>query len=178
MVGIYLCEFVKMIIFECKIKKYMDTSRDKLGSLIHDTFVASLMKVRTLNMLLSDMYVCMSESDEATLVIYDDSDNVLHSEVIPQWDEFLAERGEEEARREFVELIKEALVEEDLNELFNEMEYNGPFSLLLVDEEMNLIEELLTVDHENIMISDEFWEKMDRELDEFFDRLMSDTNVR
>lgn len=156
----------------------MDTSRDMLGRIIHDTFVASLMKVRTLNLLLSDMYVCLSLGDDATLVVYDDSDNVLHSEVIAQWDEFQAESSEDEARRECVELIKEALAEEELNELFNEMEYNGPFSLLLVDEEMNVIEELLTVDHENIMISDEFWEKMDRELDAFFDRLMSDTGMR
>ena len=62
--------------------------------------------------------------------------------------------------------------------IFNETEYNGPFSLLYVDKEMNVLAELLTIDKENIMISDEFWEKMDRELDEFYEKLMSDIRIK
>jgi hypothetical protein len=49
---------------------------------------------------------------------------------------------------------------------------------LLVDEEMNIQAELLTIDQENIMIGDEFWEKMDRELDEFYEKLMSDIRFK
>lgn len=156
----------------------MDTSRDKLGNLIHDTYVATLMKVRSLNMLLSDMYVSLSEGGEPAMVIYDDSDNVLHTSSVTMWDEWLAEVGEEGALREFVEVMRSKLHEQELYELFQEMEYNGPFSLLLVDEQMNVIEELLTIDKENIMIGDDFWKKMDRELDEFFDKLMSDTCIK
>ena len=46
---------------------------------------------------------------------------------------------------------------------------------MLVDNEMEPVADLVTLDDENIYLHDDFWEKMDKELDDFFEQLMSDT---
>ncbi|MBP3349550.1 MAG: hypothetical protein J6L03_02790 [Bacteroidaceae bacterium] len=156
----------------------MKTSQDILGQSLHDTFVSVLMKVRSLNMQLSDMYVRLDNKNEASLIIYDDNDNILYTAQLNEWDEWSANVTAEEAEEQFIALLSEVVNGDTLFELFNETEYNGPFSLLYVDEQMNVLAELLTIDKENIMIGDEFWEKMDRELDEFYEKLMSDIRIK
>ncbi len=156
----------------------MKTSQDILGQSLHDTFVSVLMKVRSLNMQLSDMYVRLDNKNEASLIIYDDNDNILYTAQLNEWDEWSANVTAEEAEEQLIALLSEVVNGDTLFELFNETEYNGPFSLLYVDEQMNVLAELLTIDKENIMIGDEFWEKMDRELDEFYEKLMSDIRIK
>lgn len=156
----------------------MKTSQDILGQSLHDTFVSVLMKVRSLNMQLSDMYVRLDNKNEASLIIYDDNDNILYTAQLNEWDEWSANVTAEEAEEQFIALLSDIVNGDTLFELFNETEYNGPFSLLYVDEQMNVLAELLTIDKENIMIGDEFWEKMDRELDEFYEKLMSDIRIK
>ena len=154
----------------------MKTSQEILSSSLHNAFVSALMKVRTLDMRLSDMYVRLDNSDNTSLVIYDDNDNVMYTQLLEGWNEWQA--NAEDAESEFITLLNEVVNNEELFNIFNETEYNGPFSLLYVDEEMNVLAELLTIDKENIMIGDEFWEKMDRELDEFYEKLMSDIRIK
>ena len=156
----------------------MKTSQDILGQSLHDAFVSVLMKVRSLNVQLSDMYVRLDNENEASLIIYDDNDNILHTTQPEGWDEWIANVSPDEAEQQFIALLGEVVNGEKLYELFNETEYNGPFSLLYVDEQMNVLAELLTIDKENIMIGDEFWEKMYRELDEFYEKLMSDIRIK
>ena len=154
----------------------MKTSQEILSSSLHDAFVSTLMKVRTLNLQLSDMYVRLDNGDNTSLVIYDDNDNVMYTQQLEAWNEWQA--NTENAESEFITLLNEVVNSDELFNIFNETEYNGPFSLLYVDKEMNVLAELLTIDKENIMISDEFWEKMDRELDEFYEKLMSDIRIK
>lgn len=156
----------------------METSQEILSRQLHDTFVTTLMKVRSHNLLLSDMYVQLTDGDEPHLVIYDDSDNVLTDVALSAWDEWKSELSDDEALTSFIDLITTTVNADELSGIFTEMEYNGPFSLLLVDEQMNVISELLTIDKENILLGDEFWEKMDRELDEFYEKLMSDIHFK
>ena len=154
----------------------MKTSQEILSSSLHNAFVSALMKVRTLGMQLSDMYVRLDNGDNTSLVIYDDNDNVMYTQLLEGWNEWQA--CAEDTESEFITLLNEVVNNEELFNIFNETEYNGPFSLLYVDEDMNVIAELLTIDKENIMIGDEFWEKMDRELDEFYEKLMSDIRIK
>lgn len=154
----------------------MKTTQEILSSSLHDAFVSALMKVRTLNMQLSDMYVRLDNGDNTSLVIYDDNDNVMYTQQLEAWNQWQA--NTENAESEFITMLNEVVNNEELYNLFNETEYNGPFSLLYIDKDMNVLAELLTIDKENILISDEFWEKMDRELDEFYEKLMSDIRIK
>ncbi|MBR4070097.1 MAG: hypothetical protein IKK16_02710, partial [Bacteroidaceae bacterium] len=127
----------------------MKTSQDILGQSLHDTFVSVLMKVRSLNMQLSDMYVRLDNKNEASLIIYDDNDNILYTAQLNEWEEWSANVTAEEAEEQFIALLSDIVNGDTLFELFNETEYNGPFSLLYVDEQMNVLAELLTIDKEN-----------------------------
>lgn len=153
------------------------TTQEILKQTLHDAFVTALMKVQSLNITLSDMYVqLIEEDDNVYVVIYDDNDS-----------EILKSRVEKDADQEdntlnntaFVTtLLTDVVFGTDLIDLFNEIDYNGPFSLLYVDGNMEVLSEILTIDKENIVIGDEFWEKMDKELDEFFENLMSDIRYK
>ena len=156
----------------------METSQEILSRQLHDAFVTTLMKVRSQNMLLSDMYVLLTEGDESRLAIYDDLDNILTETTLTAWDDWKAELTNDETLAPFIELITATVNADELSSIFADMEYNGPFSLLLVDSQMTVISELLTIDKENILLGDEFWEKMDKELDEFYEKLMSDIHFK
>ena len=151
----------------------MDTPCETLRHSIQDAFVRALMKVRSLNLLLNDMYVRVADDDEASLIIYDDADTVLLTAPLDGWDEWKAS-VESDICLTFVNLLTETVNAPELYELFDDFDYDSPFSLMLVDENMELIAELLVIDHENIVLGDDFWEKMDKELDEFYENLMSD----
>lgn len=152
--------------------------QETLCQSLHDAFVSALMKVRSLNLLLSDMYVRLSDGEDTSLIIYDDSDNELHVAPLEALNDWRAGISQDDLLDEFVALLSQVLDNDELSQLFHETEYNGPFSLLLVDEQMNVLAELLTIDKENILLGDDFWQKMDRELDEFYEKLMSDIRFK
>lgn len=156
----------------------MNRSQEILSHSLHDAFVSVLMKVRSLDMQLSDMNVRLDNEDEVSLIVYDDNDNILHTLQLDAWEEWIANISPEDTEQQFIALLGDVVNREELYNLFNETEYNGPFSLLYVDKQMNVLAELLTIDQENIMIGDDFWEKMDRELDEFYEKLMSDIRFK
>lgn len=151
----------------------MDTPQETLRHNIQDAFVKALMKVRSLNLSLNDMYVRVSDDDEASLIIYDDADAVLLTAPLDSWNDWKSTLADDVSQA-LVALLTEAVNAPEVYELFDDFDYDSPFSLLLVDENMELIAELLTIDHENIVLGDDFWDKMDKELDEFYEKLMSD----
>ena len=157
----------------------MTTTQEIIKLSLHDAFVKTLMKVRSLNVILSDMYVQILEEEENTTVtIYDDADNEILKSAVDGWDEWKESIGNGDITDAAIGLFTDVVFNTDLLDLFNDMEYNGPFSLLLVDKNMEVISEILTIDNENIVIGDEFWEKMDKELDEFYEKLMSDIRTK
>ena len=157
----------------------MTTTQENIKLLLHDTFVKALIKVRSSNQILSDMYVQILEENENTLiVVYDDADREIIKSNIEGWDEWKESLYTIDTTDAIAGIITDVIFNTDLIELFNDMEYEGPFSLLLVDDKMDVISEILTIDNENIVIGDEFWEKMDKELDEFYEKLMSDIRIK
>lgn len=154
--------------------KSMDTPRETLRKSILNAFTNTLMKLQSQHTTLSDMYVRVQEDDEPQFVIYDDADNVLLSLPLDGWNEWKISEGVDDNITPFVALLEETVNIPEIYGLFDSFDYDAPFSLLLVDENMDIIAEILTIDHENIVLGDDFWEKMDKELDEFYERLMSD----
>lgn len=154
--------------------KSMDTPRETLRKSILNAFTNTLMKLQSQHTTLSDMYVRVQEDDEPQFVIYDDADNVLLSLPLDGWNEWKISEGVDDNMTPFVTLLEETVNIPEIYGLFDSFDYDAPFSLLLVDENMDIIAEILTIDHENIVLGDDFWEKMDKELDEFYERLMSD----
>ena len=172
----YLCYSAKNVYLWEQIKKPM-AAQEILKQSLHDVFVTALMKVQTLNMMLSDMYVqIIEESDNLYIVIYDDNDSEILKSALASVEDW--QKGMLDNNTNMTELLTDVVFGTDLIDLFNEIDYNGPFSLLYVDNNMEVLSEILTIDKDNIVIGDEFWEKMDKELDEFFENLMSDIRYK
>ena len=92
------------------------------------------------------------------------------------WTEWRMSEGSKAGMNTFAALLEETVNIPEIYGLFDGFDYDTPFSLLLVDENMDIVSEILTIDHENILLGDDFWEKMDKELDEFYEKLMSDVS--
>lgn len=154
----------------------MGITQESLYVLLKEAFVKSLMKAQSLNLLMNDMFIQVNEGDCTSLDIYDDTDNKLYSMPLTMWDEYKEDNNDNDVLLNFALTLGEIISTTDLADLFNELEYNTPFSIVMVDQQMETIADIYTIDDNNIVIGDDFWEKMDKELDDFFEKLMSDTS--
>lgn len=154
----------------------MGITQESLYVLLKEAFVKSLMKAQSLNLLMNDMFIQVNEGDCTSLDIYDDTDNKLYSTPLTMWDEYKEDNNDNDVLLNFALTLGEIISTTDLADLFNELEYNTPFSIVMVDQQMETIADIYTIDDNNIVIGDDFWEKMDKELDDFFEKLMSDTS--
>ena len=136
----------------------MEATKEKLYSDISSVFANAIETVRTKDdCTLTDMYVCV-KYDDLLVVIYDDSENILLQETIDGWDD-LKENSENF---------------DSIKQKFESLDFVGPFSVILIDDNFEQICELVTYDKDMIYLEDDFLDKMDKELDEFFEKLMSD----
>ncbi len=154
----------------------MGITQESLYVLLKEAFVKSLMKAQSLNLSMNDMFIQVNEGDCTSLDIYDDTDNKLYSMPLTMWDEYKEDNNDNDVLLNFALTLGETISTTDLADLFNELEYNTPFSIVMVDQQMETIADIYTLDDNNIVIGDDFWEKMDKELDDFFEKLMSDTS--
>ncbi len=156
----------------------MNRLRETLKQIVEKTLLEALTKVRSHNFSLSDMYVQINIDDNIALVIYDDADNEICTSQLCDCKEIKSSIDADDLMPYFTDLLIETVNQPQVYNSFNECEYEAPFSLLLVNSEMEIIKEILTIDHENILIEDDFWEKIDKELDEFYEKLMSDIRYK
>ena len=150
----------------------MSVSEKKLHEKLAEVFIDAIKKANADDAYsLSDMYVCV-KYDDLSLLIYDDTEQLLLSTTIDEWDELkeTCDNFEETV----IDTLKAVLGSKLMREELESLEFVGPFSVILIDEDFEQICELVTVDHDNIVLEDNFFEKIDKELDDFFEQLMSD----
>lgn len=110
--------------------------------------------------------------DSGELIIYNDDDNELARAVIEEWveNEYMDEQFYTETETLFCELLKkwqEAGALENLSLM-------KPYSFVLVDDEKETITELLLVDDDTMLLSDELLEGLDKELNDFLKKLLEE----
>jgi len=131
------------------------------------------LKTRESSAAIVDLYI-QPNPESGDVTILDDEDNVLTKVPVPEWEEQTEGMDSENMLAECGELLRtllKKLLEEGLFETINILK---PFSVVMVDEEMEVLSELLTIDEEELMLNDEFLKHMDDELDSFYKQLMSD----
>lgn len=106
--------------------------------------------------------------------VLDDEDRVLGSVQIPEWQEKFDTLDEEAELMALEELLKDIVQKANDANMFDHLNILKPFSILLVDEEMETLAELLLIDDEQYKLDDHFIQKMDQDLDAFYKKLMSD----
>ena len=109
-------------------------------------------------------------SESGNLTIFDDDDNVLATAHITEWEKFHQEDCYE-------------VIENELRKLLNEIQKEGvldnmnvpkPYSCLLVDDDKETIVDLLYVDDETYIITNDLLEGFDKEMDEFLRYLLEE----
>ena len=147
----------------------METSELTLFSAMCESFCTAVEKARAEAMSLTDMYVQV-KYDEQLFSVFDDTENILVQSVIDGLDEWRDSSGER-SDAAIIAFLRKVLNHEDVNHALHSLDIIPPFSVVLVDNEMEPVADLITLDDENIYLHDDFWEKMDKELDELDTRM-------
>jgi hypothetical protein len=120
-----------------------------------------------------DLYL-FPNPEAGEFTVFDDEDHILEKTPVSVWQEQF-DTMDTEAELKDCEIILGKIVEQIREEgLFEQLNIMKPFSVLMVDEEMETICELMLLDDEQCIIDDNFLKYMDEELDDFFKKLMSD----
>ena len=136
----------------------MEATKERLYNDISSVFTNAIETVRTKDdCTLTDMYVCV-KYDDLLVVIYDDSENILLQETIDGWDDL--KENSENFEEAVIDSLKYVLNTDSIKQKFESLDFVGPFSVIY--------------DKDMIYLEDDFLDKIDKELDEFFEKLMSD----
>ena len=120
-----------------------------------------------------DLYL-LPNPDAGEFTVFDDEDHLLEKVSVPVWEEQYETVDTEVALKECESILKEIVHTVKEEGGFEQINIMKPFSVLMVDEEMETIAELLLIDDEQLLLDDDFLKHMDEELDVFFKQLMSD----
>jgi len=120
-----------------------------------------------------DLYI-QPNPESGDVTILDDEDNVLAKVQVPEWEEQTEIMDSENVLAECSVVLRSLVKRLQEEGVFETVNILKPFSVIMVDEEMEVIAELLTIDDEELMLNDEFLKHMDEELDAFYKQLMSD----
>ena len=111
-----------------------------------------------------------ANTDSGNLIIFDDDDNTLSTAHIAEWEKF-----HEENSYEVIEnILRKALTEAQKEGVLDNMNVPKPYSCLLVDEDKETIVDLLYVDDETYIITNDLLEGFDKEMDEFLRHLLEE----
>ncbi|MCK9179511.1 MAG: hypothetical protein PHQ88_02040 [Bacteroides sp.] len=121
--------------------------------------------------LITDIYIYVSP-ETGNVLLFDDNDETLSSstftELIP------TNAVNSEFYDELDKLFAPILNKMKANNTFNELPILKPFSFVLVDENKDTYTELLLIDDDTLIISDELLKGLDEELNVFLKELLED----
>ena len=139
---------------------------------IRRVFAEAISKIKENELLtLSDLFV-MANSDEMILSVFTDDEQLLCEGNIDSWSEY---KDNPEIFLNHVILSLKAVVnEKDILDELKELDLLSPFSIILVDENFDQQEDLLTIDDTILVLEDDFIKNIDKELDLFLEKLLLD----
>jgi hypothetical protein len=120
-----------------------------------------------------DLYL-LPNPEAGEFSVFDDEDHELIKVPVDIWQENYETLDNEAELKECEVLLVEIANKIKDEGLFDKINILKPFSVLMVDEEMETLAELLLIDDEQYLVDDHFLKHMDQELDEFFEKLMAD----
>jgi hypothetical protein len=149
--------------------------RDALYHILDRAFRKALEQLKETDSSASivDLYL-LPNPDAGEFTVFDDEDHVLVKVPVSVWEDQFETMSTEESLKECESVLKEIVYAVKEEGGFESLNIIKPFSVLMVDEEMETLAELLLIDDEQLLIDDDFLKHMDEELDGFFKQLMSD----
>ena len=120
---------------------------------------------------LNDLFLQVDQQSGEVLV-FDENEKPFGKEVVFDW--VLPDLDEEDFYAKIVPELKKAVFLLDEKNTFDKIYIEKPFSVSLVNENFDVLEELLFLDDDTLKLDDELWKDMDKELDAFLKELLSD----
>lgn len=108
-------------------------------------------------------------SGSGTLTIFDDDDNVLASTTIDEW-----ATPDDDNHIAIERALRKALEKAQADSVLDNMNVLKPYSCVLVDDDKETIVDLLYVDDDTYIISDDLLKGFDEEMDEFLKKLLEE----
>lgn len=156
-------------------KQSMGTNSGKVQSVLESTFTNAINKLAAdqSGNLISDLYIQVDQ-ETGELELFDDEEHLLEKVVIFDWVKNAEE--EESFNQKVIAILKNVLAVMVAKELFNDPRFLKPLSVSLTDEDFVVIEELLFLDDDTLRIDDPLLKDLDKDLDNFLDKLLSDVD--
>ena len=109
---------------------------------------------------LGDLYF-YHETEDNTLVIYDDADHILNKVQLP-----------DNQIHDLVYALRQVLQQAGKERLFERDYIIKPFTVSLVDKDFVVIEELFFLDDDTMKKNNTIWANIERDLDDFIENLL------
>lgn len=114
----------------------------------------------------TDFHLCVS-GETGMLTIYDDDDKIIARVHIKEWENIHDEKiYEKELRHELGKMQEEGI--------FDSINIAKPYSFVLIDEDKEAIVDLLYVDDDTLILSEDLLEGFDEEMNDFLKHLLED----
>jgi hypothetical protein len=104
------------------------------------------------------------------LFIFDDEDRELANALIDEWVTYDGKNFYESIER----ILRNLLIKMKEAGRFENLAIFTPYSFVLIDEDKETLAELILIDDDVVLLSDELLKGMDEELDDFWDELLKD----
>lgn len=151
----------------------MSTNNTKVQSVIETSFTNALSKITAdkAGNLISDLYIQVDQ-ETGELDLYDDEEHLIEKVVIFDW--VNNEEEENSFTAKVLPVLKAVLTGMAAKNMFNDPRFLKPLSINLTDEDFVVIEEILFLDDDTLRLDDPLLKDLDKDLDDFLDKLLSD----
>jgi hypothetical protein len=150
----------------------MEEVRKNPSSLIKSTFqqaIDSLSKDYA-GSSLTDIFITV-DKESGEVAFYDDEENKVAEIVVFDWVNKVDELSDEHV----ISILRGVTEQLDNEDMFSSLDLYKPFSVNYSDDGFEVIEELLLINEDSAIKSDnDLMEKFDREFDDFLDKLLKE----
>ncbi len=116
---------------------------------------------------LTDIFLVV-DKDTGNLSVFDDEENLLSQIIIEEW-------SSEENDQVIARQLREVVEQFDMDHKFDSLDVFKPFSINIADENLVVQEELLVIEDDSVIrIENDFLSRMDKEFDDFLDKLLKE----
>ena len=117
--------------------------------------------------LITDIHLCVNQ-ETGELLAFDDDEKEITRCVVEQWIDNKDKNFYDETKQALRNALKR------LSSLVDDMGILKPYSFVLEDDEKHSLGELYIADDETIILGGDLMNGLDKDLDDFFDHLMSE----
>lgn len=142
-----------------------------IHELLKDTFLEAINELdkNYQGSSLTDVFITV-DKESGEVAFYDDEENCVGKIVVFDWvDNANLNDGE------VADLLRQVTIELDSEGRFASLDIYKPFSVSYANDNMEVIEELLTMsDDDEVLLEDDMVERLTRDFDDFVDQLLKD----